>query len=393
MASKKKDDNFETLIKSLKPIQFKLSHESQKWDSYFKNLNIESINKTLHPKLKPPLKYKDSLLHKNVIYSYKIHDDYYEYFENSNGEKKIPLKIEKKLINKVQKFQKEKLLKKYEELFFNNNKEEEKNVKPKKLIQHHKVINRPLFGLDPGHYYPNYNAIKKRIPCFDFSKINNSNISKDKEKNNENIKNKIKQNITEENKKTENNEIKNEKIDLYNSKIKNAKMNNIFIKLNLSQHIKNNSPKIISRNPKNNNNYFPQIKSSKEKIPKTKSIIKTYISHSKLRKIFSTQNIISFKKMSGRNNESKRSHKISSSKDYHPNYESNKPHIPSYIFKKSLDEKNYKKFKIGKLIRSYNYDPYKYYAMDNSQNKNSCDISKICSKRNKSKEIKGYNYK
>ena len=149
----------------------------------------------------------------------------------------------------------------------------------------------------------------------------------------------------------------------------------------MSQHIKNNSPKIISRNPKNNNNYFPQIKSSKEKIPKTKSIIKTYISHSKLRKIFSTQNIISFKKMSGRNNESKRSHKISSSKDYHPNYESNKPFIKkiSFIF-------------FGKSIKNF-YIFIKYYAMDNSQNKNSCDISKICSKRNKSKEIKGYNYK
>ena len=80
-------------------------------------------------------------------------------------------------------------------------------------------------------------------------------------------------------------------------------------------------------------------------------------------------------------------------KDYHPNYESTKPHIPCFMFKNILDEKKNKKYKIGKLIRSYNFDPYRYYAMETNQNKNLNEISNISISHNKNNEIKGYNYK
>ena len=264
MTSRKNSDIFDNFIKSIKPLDYKFSYQSQKYDIYFKKLNLESLNKTLQRKIKPALKYKDSLLHKKVDYTYNLKNDSYEYIENIEGEKKIPIKMEKnKKIKETYYSKKKNLLKKFEELLFNNKKEEEKNFKPKKIIKYIKEINHPLFGVNRGNYEPNYNYIKKRIPCIIFNKSNNSHFSYDK--------NNIKRNNTEENKKEDNNDIKKEKLNLDNNSIKNAKMTNQLIKFNLSQHITKNSFKIISRNPKNkNNNYFPHIKSSQEKTPDKK---------------------------------------------------------------------------------------------------------------------------
>ena len=88
MSNKKSEDNFDNIINSLKPIKYKFSTQSHQLDKIFKNLNIESIEKKLHSKGKPPDTFKDSLLYKNIDNTYNISADCYDYFEDINGMKK-----------------------------------------------------------------------------------------------------------------------------------------------------------------------------------------------------------------------------------------------------------------------------------------------------------------
>ena len=56
---------------------------------------------------------------------------------------------------------------------YNNVNENTNEEKKFNFINEYKcknVIRLPDYALDPGYYNPNYNAIKKRIPCIDFSK-------------------------------------------------------------------------------------------------------------------------------------------------------------------------------------------------------------------------------
>ena len=48
MSYKKFDDNFNSIIKSLKPIKNKFSRQSLNHDKYFKKSSIESIEKNLN---------------------------------------------------------------------------------------------------------------------------------------------------------------------------------------------------------------------------------------------------------------------------------------------------------------------------------------------------------
>jgi hypothetical protein len=87
MSTKKNDDNFDNIINSLKLIKIEFSTKSHQLDKIFKKLNIESIEKKLHSKGKPPETFKDSLLYKNIDNTYNISDDCYDYFEDINGMK------------------------------------------------------------------------------------------------------------------------------------------------------------------------------------------------------------------------------------------------------------------------------------------------------------------
>ena len=63
MSLKKFDDNFNSLIKSLKPIKDKFSKQSFKHDKYFKKSSIEALEKIYMVQKNP----QKIFLHQNYI--------------------------------------------------------------------------------------------------------------------------------------------------------------------------------------------------------------------------------------------------------------------------------------------------------------------------------------
>ena len=374
-------DDFQNILNSIKPIRFKFSTKSLQFDKIFDKLSLESLEKRLYLKRKPPATFKDSSLYKNIEKIYGLSKDAYGYLEDINGVKKMPIKIEVKGIDFNKNLHNAQLEKKVNE-FLLNIKEESKNINQKARIIHRyntKIIKKNNSDLIPRYYHPNYDFVRRRIPAFEFGKSKkidnfNESLKNSEDKNKENQKNQ--ENITEGNK---NFFIKSEKIsfDNYN---KNANMNNPILKLNLNDETKNESTnKNTSRNKneKENNtcitqrSLLPNININQIKNKEKKSIVKKLNQHSKLRKITSTPNIISFKKMRGRYDGINRINKSNSDIFYKPNYNYNAPHIPSYIFNASDNRKDLKKYKIGKLIRSYAVNSYKYEIMDINKNNKS----------------------
>ena len=54
---------------------------------------------------------------------------------------------------------------------------------------------------------------------------------------------------------------------------------------------------------------------------------------------------------------------------YFPNYDCLRPHIPDTFFKIKKNEINYKKYKLGKIIRGYKYSPDKYFILEYEKDK------------------------
>jgi hypothetical protein len=396
MSTKKDSDNFDNIINSLKPIKYKFSTQSHQLDKIFKKLNIESIEKKLHSKGKPPETFKDSLLYKNIDNTYNINAECYDYFEDINGIKKMPIKVEVKGKNFVKHLYNPEFERKIDEKLLNQ-KEDEPKINNKNIIKFYKGIHQPSFGLDPGYYHPNFNYVKKRIPAFDFGKSSKFYTSQEPDKNADE-KNKdnpdSKRNVTEENKALD---INNDKTNFENYKVKNPILNNQILKLNLNNNKNKSLFKIKSRNPMDKyrkisstqKNILPSINLNKENDIKKKSIAKKMNLHTNFKKELSSPNIISFKKMRGRDDENKRLKGSTSDVFYKPNYECNSPHIPGFVFKPSDIRKDYKKYRIGKILRSYIFDPYKYFVMDINENMNNSqeksNISIHLNKKNKNK--------
>jgi len=396
MSTKKDSDNFDNIINSLKPIKYKFSTQSHQLDKIFKKLNIESIEKKLHSKGKPPEAFKDSLLYKNIDNTYNISAECYDYFEDINGIKKMPIKVEVKGKNFVKHLYNPEFERKIDEKLLNQ-KEDEPKINNKNIIKFYKGIHQPSFGLDPGYYHPNFNYVKKRIPAFDFGKSTKFYNYKEPDKNS-NEKNKdnpdSKRNVTEGNKALD---INNDKTNFENYKVKNPILNNQILKLNLNNNKNKSLFKIKSRNPMDKyrkisstqKNILPSINLNKENDIKKKSIAKKMNLQTNFKKVLSSPNIISFKKMRGRDDENKRLKGSTSDVFYKPNYECNSPHIPGFVFKPSDIRKDYKKYRIGKILRSYIFDPYKYFVMDINENMNNSqeksNISIHLNKKNKNK--------
>ena len=401
----KKIDSFEDILNSIKPVKFKYSNKSYQFDKIFNKFGIESLERKLYAKRRPPMTFKDSALYQNIEKTYGLSKEAFGYLEDINGVKKMPIKIESKGIDFDKKLYNAQLERKINEFLLNIKEEikESKNINTTNKIENKKIKKRISSGLDPGYYHPNYNFVKRRIPAFGFGKSRKSENHKETVKSSED-KNKKSQKKQENN--TEGNkhfDIKNEKVsfDNYN---KNANMNNQLLKLNLNDETKNESNfKSPSRNKieKEDNisvtqrTILPKINIDNAKNNENKQIIKKIKPQSKLRKIFSSPNIISFKKMRGRYDGIKRIGKKESEIPYKPNYNFNAPHIPSFLFKSSDIKKDYKKYKIGKLIRSYVVDPYKYEIMDinesndksfNKKEKTKINIDLKKSRRNKIKK-------
>ena len=187
----------------------------------------------MHSKGKPPETFKDSLLYKNIDNTYNISAECYDYFEDINGVKKMPIKVEVKGKNFVKHLYNPEFERKIDEKLLNN-KEDEPKINQKNVIKFYKGIHQPSFGLDPGYYHPNFNYVKKRIPAFDFGKSSKfynykEPIKKIDEKNNDNPDNK--RNVIEVNKAFD---INNDKTNFENYTIKNPILNIQILKLNLN---------------------------------------------------------------------------------------------------------------------------------------------------------------
>ena len=326
MSLKKFDDNFNAIVKSLKPIKYKFSKESLKHDEYFKKSSVKMLEKNLNAPKKSPDNFYTSKLYKNLDYIYNLSNEPFDYAQNLKGEKNIPIKIRKRGINFIKNLYNPEFEEQKEEnhlLYENNKKRNNNRFNIKQLNKPKNIFKFKIFALDPGYYHPNYNYIKKRIPSIDFVK--------------ENINDNIMSNYY--------NEIENEKLNI----IKKDKSRN---------------------NPIDNLNYETQMVlpiingKEKEKEIKKKSFIKK-IPYSKSQKIIPKKGMISFKKMMGRYPTRKIFKKIDKiDNEYEPNYNSTLPHVRSFMFKSSGNEKNYKKYAIGKILRSYYYNPNGYFVMD-----------------------------
>ena len=364
MSLKKIDDNFNAIVKSLKPIKYKYSKESLKHDKYFKNSNVEMLEKNLNAPKKSPDNFYTSKLYKNLDYIYNLSNEPFDYASNLKGEINIPINIRKKGVNFIKNLYNPEFEEKKEEnyiLYDKNKKRNNNRFNIKQLNKPKNIFKFKIFALDPGYYHPNYNYVKKRIPSIDFSKSTNSHEKNDLAKifeenkdyippQNVNI-NTVKENININVMKNYDNESENEKLNILK---KDISRNNVVD--NLISETQTILP-IISGKEK-----------EKEKEIKKKTYIKK-LSYSKSQKMIPKKGMISFKKMIGRYPAKKIFKKIDKiDNEYKPNYNCTLPHVRSFTFKSSGNEKDYKKYAIGKILRSYYFNPNGYFVMDINKN-------------------------
>ena len=376
---KKFDDNFNSIIKSLKPIKDKFSKQSIKHDNYFKKSSLEVLEKNLYGPKKSPENFYTSKLYKNIDYMYNLSNDCYDYIENLKGLKNIPIKINKKGFNFIKNLYNPEFETKPEDNYIYNDNKQNYIYNLKKYNQNRKIFKFAVYALDPGYYHPNYNFVKKRIPSIDFSKSTNSHDKNEFAK--------IFENYYMDNSVIENNELINEKImDKTNAIIEEE--NKQLQHINQIPHIDQTDQVNIINNEEiydnNDNNKFIKNKSrnypkSLDNIPQTvlpsinkgefklkkKFSLPKILHKSNSQLTISTPVMISFKKMMGRNVIKKEKNEIEKSDiEYKPNYSSTLPHVRCFQFKTKGSRQNYKKYMVGKILRSYSFNSYGYYVMD-----------------------------
>ena len=170
MSYKKFDDNFNSIIKSLKPIKLRFSKQSLYHDKIFKKSSLETLDRKLNGPKKSPENFQSSQLYKKIDYLYNVRNNSYDYFEDIKGAKNIPLKINKKGYNFVKNLYNPEFEVKPEERNFFNDNANRRVFDAKRFNRSNKIFKFEVYALDPGYYHPNYNYIKKRIPNIIFSK-------------------------------------------------------------------------------------------------------------------------------------------------------------------------------------------------------------------------------
>ena len=383
MSLKKFDDNFNSIIKSLKPIKDKFSKQSYKHDKYFKKSSLQALEKNLYGPKKSPENFYTSKLYRSIDLMYNLSNDCYDYIENLKGLKNIPIKINKKGFNFVKNLYNPEFETKPEDRYLFQDNKPNYIYNLKKYNQNKKIFKFAVYALDPGYYHPNYNFVKKRIPSIDFSKSPNSHdnnefakIFQENESNDTNI-----ENIENQEKSIGKNSTahkENKVMNLTGNKNPEGEKENENVKSNENlsiQEIQQNEEKhnligVQSRNFHQNMETIPQttvpIKKEELKIRKNFNLPK--IIHKANSQInVSSPVMISFKKMMGRDVAKKdKDLKLIEKTDieYKPNYDITLPQVRSFRFKIIGNRQNHKKYMLGKIIRSYSFNSYGYYVMD-----------------------------
>ena len=378
---KKFDDNFNSIIKSLRPIKDKFSKQSYKHDKYFKKSSLEILEKNLFGPKKSPENFYTSKLYRSIDFMYKLSNDCYDYIENLKGIKNIPIKVNKKGFNFVKNLYNPEFEERPEDRYLLNDNKPHYIYNLKKSNQNKKIFKFAVYALDPGYYNPKYDFIKKRIPSIDFSKSPNSHDNNEFAKifqendynfsnndNQEKILDNINKNTTIQEESKRMNITGNQKPELEKENEKNEQKLEI---QEIPQNEENNNLiEAHSRNYQQNLDDMSQttVPAKKEEFKLRKNFNLPRIIHKNKSQInVSTPVMISFKKMMGRDVVKKdKDLKLIEKTDieYKPNYDFTLPHVRSFRFRSIENKQNHKKYMLGKILRSYSFNSYGYYVMD-----------------------------
>ena len=402
-----KIDSITRILKSISPLKKTFSKMSKKLNKSFKFASLDNLVKSLDVKYV----YKDQfepdqeiILHKN---DYNVNfQNSYDYLEELSDINNLPLVLQNKNCLKDGDFNPdydiEVSRKEINKKYLIEEEGKRKKERLKKRIERLKKFKDSDSNIDPAKYHPNYDAIKRRYPCAyirdpnihikdswlincpfrntfeEFKRLQNEQKEEDKMNNSKKKENNQEQNPNQNQNNINNNIIKNDltnnanKMSSFNSiensqrsistneiykekneeEIFSLKDNNIKIKNIIPEKINNLSlPKIINTPRNINISNISKVFSPKKKVNRSVSY----------ENLFKKKSPILFNKMRGRTNIFLESKYLIS---YNPNYDSTFPHIPSTIFKYTINKQNYKKYMNGKIIRGYYYNPSDYYVME-----------------------------
>ena len=157
-------DNIIALVKTLRPIKYIYSKQNKDFNKYFRGSNLEDLMKQINIQHKfneflKPGESLDEYNSKNFIMDVNFRSTF-NYIDELSKLKNLPLTILKK--NK-----KQNLSNHYKEKKKQNKNKNKRKINDKKNIMLIKLKNKADENatLDPGRYHPNYDFIKKRIPC------------------------------------------------------------------------------------------------------------------------------------------------------------------------------------------------------------------------------------
>ena len=434
-------DNIISILKSIQPIKYKYSQKNRDLDKSFKTRSLENLLKGLDYKPKIYDEYApdpEFLNRKNQFdINFQSSNEYIKELSDLNN---LPLVMSNKNFLKNGTFNPDYEINpvkdKDEQKKIMLEKERRKKERVQIRLDRLKKWRQSNNSLDPGKYHPNYDFIKRKIPCVyirgHIDKKEQKLEEKEKEKNENNRK---KDNKNEDEEDNNNNEINsklngdgnkemiekeednlkkniteshsvNDNLSIndsskkaiirnirskYDKKLNNRRNSRIYFEKNTStasdyntlEGNKSTNIDEISSAHKGSNHCCSAKKNLSKNLflPKigTKKI--KYIrpmKHKKNRFRSSSlanlnKNPIVFKKMMGREDGLFGNNSLNLM-SYFPNYESTMPHIPSTIFKYHKNIQNFKKYINGKIIRGYHYSPEKYFVIEFQRSKNKSKI-------------------
>ena len=416
-------DNITKIVKSLRPIKYLYSKQNKDFDKYFRGSNLKDFVKQINAEKKfnvflGPGEQINEFTSKNTD-SNVVFKNAFNYFEELSNLKKLPLAAFKKGTKTSRYNSENSKYNKYKKIKKKKNKRNEE-IKLKKIRNNADED----VTLDPGRYNPNYDFIRRRYPCAYLGKpkkgedsttktlLEQEKESEDKSESKNKL-NEIKKEINENNKNIKTNrnlKLKEEKDDkkllisysnrtidegkindlkykrinfkIYND-IKNKREINEKMKSDTQQKFKmGNSPlKLVSTvSSLANTNYIETTKRDKnQSLNNSNSNFyntqRAFRNHKiELTKKSSCENLrcpIMFDKMPGRDRPANFMQRKSETfkVGYSPNYNFVRPHIPSTIFRSQRKYQEIKKYLTNKIIRSYYYNPERYFVLDFNKNK------------------------
>jgi len=417
-----KNDSALSIIKSIKPVQFSFSKQAKTYEKFFSSSSIKHLIKNANKKVKVAQRFmlptiKEQTKVNSDLINIKIKSSF-NYVTELSSLKNFQVSSMKKKKITEEDIERMKL---YKELFYitkekivdmDFRKKRYQKIKDKYL--EYKSYGVKQVTLDPGKYHPKYDILYKRYPVAvfgykerDVNKIEkNENLNSTQKENNDNTDDKkLNKNNSESNLNIKKNKMKlKSDIKMKNKKESKSVTNRNIIGNNVTFRNMNVISLYKTAYNMNKYNYFDGniqiqrvnsfyfIKKNKstnkfnKTITKRRLLLKKSSSATDINKIRCP---VLFNRMPGRERKIIISEKYNEA-NYSPNYEITRPHIPATIFKHSFDYSKFKKFVIGKIIRSYCFTPDNYFIIEINKNMENANKQKSSNKRKKDDDIINY---